>query len=121
ILGHAMYLMGDATVCEVCCYFAWAATALLMPRVCPCVSESMMHAVGAGSGNLNSSVAGTTGSTLLGRVWLAASEGMGTYSFGKMVMLDVVGRFLLLLFALPQCVDFLGYTGVLSRSHTCGV
>ncbi|KAK7198526.1 putative pteridine transporter [Novymonas esmeraldas] len=101
IPDHAMYIMGDAIVYEVCYYLAWMPMVLLLSRVCPRGSESMIYAIVAGSGNLGASMAGTLGSILLEKVWPIVSRGVGKCNFDNLPMLLVVGHFLLPLLIIP--------------------
>ena len=101
IPDHAMYILGDAIVYEVCYYLAWMPMVLLLSRVCPRGSESMIYALVAGSGNLGTSMASTIGSILLEKAWPIETKGAGKCDFHNLPILLVVGHFCLPLLVIP--------------------
>jgi folate/biopterin transporter len=101
IPDHAMYILGDAIVYEVCYYLAWMPMVLLLSRVCPRGSESMIYALVAGSGNLGSSMATTVGSILLEKAFPIVSKGVGKCDFHNLTILLVIGHFCLPLLIIP--------------------
>ncbi|KPA77362.1 putative mitochondrial folate/biopterin transporter [Leptomonas pyrrhocoris] len=101
IPDHAMYIMGDAIVYEVCYYLAWMPMVLLLSRVCPRGSESMIYALVASSGNLGSGMASTIGSILLEKAWPIVTKGAGKCDFRNLTMLLLVGHFCLPLLIIP--------------------
>ncbi|KAK7197726.1 putative pteridine transporter [Novymonas esmeraldas] len=113
IPDHAMYIMGDAVVFEVCYYLAWMPIILLISRVCPRGSESMIYALVAGFSQLGSGMSGTFGSILLEKVWPIVSRGAGKCNFDNLPMLLVVCHLLLPLLIIP--LSFL----LLPRARIC--
>ncbi|KAK7196335.1 putative pteridine transporter [Novymonas esmeraldas] len=69
IPDHAMYICGDAVVYQVCYQLGYMPIVMLLSRVCPRGSESMVYALMAGFGNLGSSMSGTIGSLLMELAW----------------------------------------------------
>jgi folate/biopterin transporter len=69
IPDHAMYICGDAVVYELCYMLGYMPIVMLLSRVCPRGSESMIYALMAGFGNLGSSMSGTIGSLLVELAW----------------------------------------------------
>ncbi|KPI82897.1 putative folate/biopterin transporter [Leptomonas seymouri] len=65
IPDHAMYLCGDAVIYQVCYMFSYMPVALLMARLCPRGSESMIYALMAGFANLGQTMSNTIGSLLI--------------------------------------------------------
>ncbi|KAG5511161.1 hypothetical protein JKF63_07103 [Porcisia hertigi] len=65
IPDHAMYLFGDAIIYKVSYYFAWMPTVVLLSRICPRGSESLVYALVAGFGHLGGSLSGVVGSLLM--------------------------------------------------------
>ncbi|KAK7199246.1 putative pteridine transporter [Novymonas esmeraldas] len=101
IPDHAMYIMGDAIVYEVCYYLAWMPMVILIARMCPRGSESMVYALVAGFANFGAGMSGTVGSILLEKVWPIVSRGAGKCNFDNLPMLLVVGHLLLPLLIIP--------------------
>ncbi|KAK7197727.1 putative pteridine transporter [Novymonas esmeraldas] len=101
IPDHAMYIMGDSIVYQVCYYLAWMPIIVLISRVCPRGSESMIYALVAGFAQLGSGMSGTFGSILLEKAWPIVSTGVGTCDFSNLPMLLLVGHLLLPLLVVP--------------------
>lgn len=99
IPDHAMYILGDAIVYEVCYYIAWMPMVVLLSRVCPRGSESMVYALVAGFGNMGSSMSSSIGSLLMELVWPVTSTGV--CDFHNVPMLLLVGHILLPLLIIP--------------------
>ena len=62
---HAMYLCGDAVIYNVCYMLSYTPVVLLMSRLCPRGSESMIYALMAGFANLGTTMSNTVGSLLI--------------------------------------------------------
>ena len=101
IPDHAMYVMGDAIVLNVSYYVAWMPMIVLLSRVCPRGSESVVYAIVAGFGNMGSSMSGVIGSLLMELVWPVRSRGAGKCDFSNVPMLLLVGHTLLPLLVIP--------------------
>jgi folate/biopterin transporter len=101
IPDHAMYIMGDAIVYEVCYMLAWMPMVVLISRICPRGSESMIYALVAGFANLGQSMSGTVGSILIEKVWPIVSKGVGKCDFHNLPILLVVGHLCLPLLIIP--------------------
>ncbi|KPA83617.1 putative folate/biopterin transporter [Leptomonas pyrrhocoris] len=99
IPDHAMYLFGDAVVYEVSYYLAYMPTVVLLSRVCPRGSESMVYAVVAGFGNLGNSLSSTVGSLLMEFVWPITTS--APCDFSNVPMLLLVGHILLPMLIVP--------------------
>ncbi|CBZ23510.1 putative pteridine transporter [Leishmania mexicana MHOM/GT/2001/U1103] len=99
IPDHAMYLFGDAIVYEVSYYLAWMPTVILLSRICPRGSESMVYALVAGFGNLGASMSNTVGSLLMEFKWPITTK--GTCDFSNVPMLLLVGHVLLPMLIVP--------------------
>ncbi|KAK7198025.1 putative pteridine transporter [Novymonas esmeraldas] len=99
IPDHAMYLFGDAVVYEVSYYLAWMPTVVLLSRICPRGSESMVYALVAGFGNLGASMSNTVGSLLMEFKWPITTQ--GTCDFSNVPMLLLVGHILLPMLIVP--------------------
>ncbi|KPA75928.1 putative folate/biopterin transporter [Leptomonas pyrrhocoris] len=65
IPDHAMYICGDAVVYQVCYMFSYMPVVLLMSRLCPRGSESMVYALMAGFANLGQTMSNAIGSLLV--------------------------------------------------------
>ncbi|CAJ1016932.1 putative BT1 family [Leishmania utingensis] len=96
---HAMYLLGDAIVYEVSYYLAWMPTVVLLSRICPRGTESMVYALVADFGNLGASLSNTVGSLLIEFKWPTTTKGTG--GFSNVPMLLLVGHILLPMLIVP--------------------
>ncbi|KAK7199245.1 putative pteridine transporter [Novymonas esmeraldas] len=101
IPDRAMYILGDAIVYEVCYMLAWMPMVILISRICPRGSESMVYALVAGFANFGAGMSGTLGSILVEKVWPIVSRGVGTCDYSNLPMLLVVGHLLLPLLIIP--------------------
>ncbi|GET85893.1 pteridine transporter ft4, putative [Leishmania tarentolae] len=99
IPDHAMYLLGDAIVYEVSYYLAWMPTVILLSRICPPGSESMVYALVAGFGNLGASMSNTVGSLLMEFKWPITTK--GACDFSNVPMLLLIGHILLPMLNVP--------------------
>jgi folate/biopterin transporter len=69
IPDHAMYICGDAVVYQVCYYLAWMPVVILLSRLCPRGSESMVYALMAGFSNLGETMASSIGAVIMEYGW----------------------------------------------------
>lgn len=99
IPDHAMYLFGDAVIYQVSHYLAWMPTVVLLSRICPRGSESMMYALVAGFGNLGASMSSILGSLLMEFVWPVATQ--VPCDFSNVQWLVLVGHILLPMIIVP--------------------
>ena len=113
IPDHAMYIMGDSIVYEVCYYLAWMPMVVLISRICPRGSESMIYALVAGFANMGQSMSSTIGSILLEKAWPIVTKGAGKCDFHNLPILLVVGHLCLPLLIIP--LSFL----LLPRARIC--
>ena len=74
IPDHAMYICGAAIVYQVCYMLSWMPMAVLMSRLCPRGSESVMYALMAGFGNLGQSTSQSIGAVLMEYAWPIISD-----------------------------------------------
>lgn len=66
---HAMYILGDAIVYQVCYMLNFMPLNILISRLCPKGCESTMFAILASFSNLGSSTSSTIGTILMETVW----------------------------------------------------
>ncbi|KAK7201621.1 putative pteridine transporter [Novymonas esmeraldas] len=102
IPDHAMYIMGDAIVYEVCSQLAWMPLVLLFSRICPRGSESIIYALGAGFSNMGQSMSNTIGSLMIETRWPVKTK--GTCDFSNAPMLLLVAHILLPLAVIPLSI-----------------
>ncbi|CAD2213902.1 pteridine transporter [Angomonas deanei] len=69
IPDHAMYLMGDSIVYEICFVFSIMPQQILMSRLCPRGTESMSFALLAGISSAGNSLSGVIGSLMMEFKW----------------------------------------------------
>lgn len=62
---HAIYILGDAVVYNVCYMLNFMPSTILISRLCPKGSETTMYAILAGFGNLGQSMSSVIGSILM--------------------------------------------------------
>ncbi|KPA82841.1 putative folate/biopterin transporter [Leptomonas pyrrhocoris] len=74
IPDHAMYICGDAVVYQVCFYLAWMPVVILLSRLCPRGSESMVYALMAGFANLGETTASSIGAIIMEYGWGIATK-----------------------------------------------
>ncbi|KAK7196332.1 putative pteridine transporter [Novymonas esmeraldas] len=65
IPDHAMYICGDTIIYQVCYMLSYMPVVLLISRLCPRGSESMIYALMAGFANLGSTMSNAVGSLLI--------------------------------------------------------
>ncbi|KPA75926.1 putative pteridine transporter ft5 [Leptomonas pyrrhocoris] len=69
IPDHAMYICGDTIVYQICYMLNYMPVLMLLSRVVPHGSESMVYGLMAGIGNLGASMSNTIGSLLMELAW----------------------------------------------------
>ncbi|KAL7710941.1 folate/biopterin transporter [Lotmaria passim] len=74
IPDHAMYICGDAVVFQVCYYLAWMPVVILLSRLCPRGSESMVYALMAGFSNLGETMASSIGALIMEYGWPISTD-----------------------------------------------
>ncbi|KPA73158.1 putative pteridin transporter [Leptomonas pyrrhocoris] len=74
IPDHAMYIMGDAVVYQVCYMLNFMPLNMLISRLCPKGCESTMFAILASFSNLGTSTSSTIGAILMETVWPIRSD-----------------------------------------------
>ncbi|KPA77357.1 putative folate/biopterin transporter [Leptomonas pyrrhocoris] len=113
IPDHAMYIMGDSIVFQVCKELAWMPVVLLFSRICPRGSESMIYALAAGFSNMGQSMSSTIGSLFIELVWPVKTTGVNGCDFHNVQMLLLVAHILITLAVIP--LSFL----LLPRARIC--
>ncbi|KAL7704913.1 folate/biopterin transporter [Lotmaria passim] len=113
IPDHAMYIMGDSIVFQVCKELAWMPVVLLLSRICPRGSESMIYALAAGFSNMGQSMSSTIGSLFIELVWTVKTKGVNGCDFHNVPMLLLVAHILMPLAVIP--LSFL----LLPRARIC--
>ncbi|KAK7199027.1 putative pteridine transporter [Novymonas esmeraldas] len=99
IPDHAMYIMGDAVVYQVCYYLTWMPMVVLLSRLCPRGSESMVYALMAGFANLGDTMATSIGSLVMEYGWSITTE--PPCDFSNVPMLLLVGHILSPMLIIP--------------------
>ncbi|KAL7702662.1 folate/biopterin transporter [Lotmaria passim] len=69
IPDHAMYIWGDAVVGELVYMLAWMPMVILLSRLCPRGSESVVYALMAGFSNLGQTTAASLGAIIMEYGW----------------------------------------------------
>nr|CAJ2468272.1 unnamed protein product [Leishmania braziliensis]CAJ2468553.1 unnamed protein product [Leishmania braziliensis] len=99
IPDHAMYIMGDAIVYEVCYMLNYMPLNMLISRLCPKGCESTMFAILASFSNMGSSTSSTIGAILMETVWPLSSS--PPCDFSNLRWLLIVGHLITPLIAIP--------------------
>ncbi|KAK7197724.1 putative pteridine transporter [Novymonas esmeraldas] len=102
IPDHAMYILGDSIVFEVCYQMAWVPVVLLFARICPRGSESMIYALASGFSNMGQSISSAIGSLFIELVWPIKTKGV--CDFSNVPMLLLVAHILLPLLIIPASI-----------------
>ncbi|KPA77358.1 putative folate/biopterin transporter [Leptomonas pyrrhocoris] len=113
IPDHAMYIMGDSIVYEVCYMLSFMPMIVLISRICPRGSESMIYALVASFANMGQSMSSTIGSILLEKAWPIVTKGAGKCDYHNLSLLLVVGHLCLPMLIVP--LSFL----LLPRARIC--
>lgn len=100
IPDHAMYLFGDAIVSEVIDALSSMPLQMLMARLCPRGSESMVFSLMAGLANTGGSLAYSIGSLLMELAWPVDTKSRPC-DFSNVPYLIVVGHLCLPLVGIP--------------------
>jgi folate/biopterin transporter len=96
IPDHAMYLFGNAVVYDVCYMIAWMPMIVLISRLCPRGSESMVFAIMSGFRSIGQTTAAQIGSVILEFGWTT-----GAREFSNLPMILLVCRVLSPLLVIP--------------------
>ncbi|GET87980.1 pteridine transporter ft4, putative [Leishmania tarentolae] len=99
IPDHAMYIMGDAVVFQVCYYLTWMPVVILLSRLCPRGSESLLYALMAGFANLGETMATSIGSLIMEYAWGIVTT--PPCDFSNVPMLVLVGHVLTPMVIIP--------------------
>ncbi|CAC9483069.1 putative folate/biopterin transporter [Leishmania infantum JPCM5] len=99
IPDRAMYIMGDAVVFQVCYYLTWMPVVILLSRLCPRGSESMVYALMAGFANLGETMATSIGSLIMEYAWGIVTT--PPCDFSNVPMLLLVGHILAPILIIP--------------------
>ncbi|KAG5506365.1 hypothetical protein JIQ42_07983 [Leishmania sp. Namibia] len=99
IPDHAMYIMGDAIVYEVCYMLNYMPLNMLISRLCPKGCESTMFAILASFSNMGASTSSTIGAILMETVWPLSSS--PPCDFSNLRWLLIVGHLITPLIAIP--------------------
>ncbi|CAC9456280.1 BT1 family protein [Leishmania donovani] len=102
IPDHAMYIMGDAIVYEVCYMLNFMPLNMLISRLCPKGYESTMFAILASFSNMGASTSSTIGAILMETVWPLSSS--PPCDFSNLRWLLISGHFITPLIAIPLVV-----------------
>uniref|UniRef100_A0AAW3AX91 BT1 family n=1 Tax=Leishmania utingensis TaxID=653362 RepID=A0AAW3AX91_9TRYP len=99
IPDHAMYICGDAVVYQVCYMLAWMPMIVLLSRLCPRGSESVVYALMAGFSNLGQSTSSSIGAIIMEYGWGITTT--PPCDFSNVPWLLLVGHIMLPLLVLP--------------------
>ncbi|KAK7198315.1 putative pteridine transporter [Novymonas esmeraldas] len=99
IPDHAMYIMGDAIVYQVCYMLNYMPLNMLISRLCPKGCESTMFAILASFSNLGASTSSTIGAILMETAWPIVSR--PPCDFSNLHWLIIVGHLITPLIAIP--------------------
>lgn len=100
IPDHAMYILGDAIVYQVCYMLNYMPMNMLISRLCPKGCESTMFAILASFSNLGASTSSTIGAILMETVWPVTVT--DTFcDFSNATWLVIVGHLICPLICIP--------------------
>ncbi|KPA73114.1 putative pteridin transporter [Leptomonas pyrrhocoris] len=99
IPDHAMYIMGDAVVYQVCYMLNFMPLNMLISRLCPKGCESTMFAILASFSNLGTSTSSTIGAILMETAWPIRSK--APCDFSNLHWLIITGHLITPLLAIP--------------------
>lgn len=97
---HAMYILGDAIVWQVCSMLNFMPLNILISRLCPRGCESTMFAILASFSNLGVSMSSTIGAILMETVW-PVNTNVSPCDFSNVPWLIITGHFFCPLLAIP--------------------
>ncbi|KAG5498663.1 hypothetical protein JKF63_02949 [Porcisia hertigi] len=120
IPDHAMYLFGNAVVYDVCYMIAWMPMIVLISRLCPRGSESMVFAIMSGLRTIGQTTAAQIGTVIIEFGWTVP-----TCDFSNLPMILLVCRILCPLLVIPlvflvpnaRICDDLGIDGQIIRAQ----
>ncbi|KEG06362.1 folate/pteridine transporter [Trypanosoma grayi] len=96
-----MFVLGDQIVYQVCYMLNFMPTIMLLSRLCPRGSESMVYALLAGFSNFGQVVSNTIGSLLMELKWPVESDIAKGCDFSNVKWLLLVGHFICPLINIP--------------------
>ncbi|CAJ1986716.1 folate/biopterin transporter / FT5 [Leishmania donovani] len=99
IPDHAMYICGDAVVYQVCYMLAWMPMIVLLSRLCPRGSESVVYALMAGFSNLGQTTSSSLGAIIMEYGWSITTT--PPCNFSNVPWLLLVGHIMLPLLVIP--------------------
>jgi folate/biopterin transporter len=99
IPDHAMYIMGDAVVYQVCYMLNYMPLNMLIARLCPKGCESTMFAILASFSNMGASTSSTIGAILMETLW--PIESSVPCDFRNLRWLIICGHLVTPLIAIP--------------------
>ncbi|CBZ24352.1 putative pteridine transporter ft5 [Leishmania mexicana MHOM/GT/2001/U1103] len=99
IPDHAMYICGDAIVYQVCYMLAWMPMIVLLSRLCPRGSESVVYALMAGFSNLGQTTSSSIGAIIMEYGWSITTT--PPCDFSNVPWLLLVGHIMLPLLVIP--------------------
>ncbi|KAK7194906.1 putative pteridine transporter [Novymonas esmeraldas] len=102
IPDHAMYILGDQIVYQVCYYLSYMPIVLLLSRLLPRGTECMVMAVMSSLGNFGAALSASVGSLIIELGWpVVADEATATCDFHNVPYLILVGHFALPMLIFP--------------------
>ena len=106
IPDHAMYIFGDAIIQQICYQLSYMPMVLLLSRVVPRGSESMVYALMSSIGNLGASMSNTIGSLLIELAWPINTR-VTPCDFNNLRWLIITGHLAVPLLIIPVAYIFL--------------
>ncbi|AAZ13130.1 folate transporter, putative [Trypanosoma brucei brucei TREU927] len=94
VSDHVVFVLGDQIIHQVCYMMHFMPTVMLISRLCPRGSESMVYALLAGFANFGRSLSNTLGWLLMEYVWNVQSDiTVGPCDFSNVKWLLLLGHF----------------------------
>ncbi|KAF8276613.1 putative folate/pteridine transporter [Trypanosoma cruzi] len=101
VSDHVVYVLGDQVVYQVCCMLNFMPGMILISRLCPRGTESMVYALLAGFANFGQAVSNTVGSLLMEFKWPVETDPAVGCDFSNVKWLLIVGHLLCPLVSIP--------------------
>ncbi|RNC52002.1 esag10, partial [Trypanosoma cruzi] len=101
VSDHVVYVLGDQIVYQVCCMLNFMPGMILLSRLCPRGTESMVYALLAGFSNFGQAVSNTVGSLLMEFKWPVETDPAVGCDFSNVRWLLIVGHLLCPLVCIP--------------------
>ncbi|EAN91522.1 folate/pteridine transporter, putative [Trypanosoma cruzi] len=101
VSDHVVYVLGDQVVYRVCYMLHFMPNIILLSRLCPRGTESMVYALLAGFSNFGQAVSNTVGSLLMEFKWPVETDPAVGCDFSNVRWLLIVGRLLCPLVCIP--------------------